>query len=143
PPCQPGAFYSNPPPLQALFFVNPLIYKAFSETTAAELGRIIGRLEKPSSLSFQFQGDSREALLSSLADVGGTQLEDEAAVHNCTIYTYASGADQIPGSRCVAREPRLVEDRGNWHGFGGLQLDVGNIGRQLTITQTVSRRAVS
>jgi hypothetical protein len=41
PPCQPGAFYLNPPSGQPLFSSNSLIFKEFSERTAPEVVRII------------------------------------------------------------------------------------------------------
>ena len=41
PPCQRGAFYSNPPPVQP-FIANLLIYKRFCLMTAPEVVRIIG-----------------------------------------------------------------------------------------------------
>ncbi|MAX89113.1 MAG: hypothetical protein CMK99_00005, partial [Pseudomonas sp.] len=41
-PCQPGAFYSNAPSVQALFFANFLIYKRFRQRPAPEKVRIIG-----------------------------------------------------------------------------------------------------
>ncbi|MCJ0975658.1 hypothetical protein MST27_20010, partial [Pseudomonas sp. PS1] len=43
PPCQLGAFYSNPPSVQALYLDNLLIYKWFFEGPAPEKVRIIGR----------------------------------------------------------------------------------------------------
>ena len=42
PPCQPGAFYSNPPSVQPFYFANLLIYKRFCLRTAPEVVRIIG-----------------------------------------------------------------------------------------------------
>ncbi|RRV64184.1 hypothetical protein EGI99_21090, partial [Stutzerimonas stutzeri] len=42
PPCQRGAFYSNPPPMQPLYLANLLIYKRFCLRTAPEVVRIIG-----------------------------------------------------------------------------------------------------
>src|SRR5690606_22770240 len=42
PPCQPGAFYSNPPPPQPLFSSNSLFNKEFSDPDAPEEVRIIG-----------------------------------------------------------------------------------------------------
>ncbi|MCQ4244449.1 hypothetical protein NAV25_05315, partial [Pseudomonas stutzeri] len=42
PPCQPGAFYSNPPSVQHFYFANLLIYKRFCLRTAPEVVRIIG-----------------------------------------------------------------------------------------------------
>jgi hypothetical protein len=42
PPCQPGAFYSNPPPVQPFYLANLLIYKRFYLRTAPEVVRIIG-----------------------------------------------------------------------------------------------------
>ncbi|WP_258188519.1 hypothetical protein, partial [Stutzerimonas stutzeri] len=42
PPCQRGAFYSNPPPVQPFYLANLLIYKRFCLRTAPEVVRIIG-----------------------------------------------------------------------------------------------------
>ena len=42
PPCQRGAFYSNPPPAQPFYLANLLIYKRFCLRTAPEVVRIIG-----------------------------------------------------------------------------------------------------
>ncbi|HAJ88296.1 MAG TPA: hypothetical protein DCP33_15605, partial [Pseudomonas sp.] len=42
PPCQRGAFYSNPPPVQPFYVANLLIYKRFCLRTAPEVVRIIG-----------------------------------------------------------------------------------------------------
>ncbi|WP_278349464.1 hypothetical protein, partial [Stutzerimonas kunmingensis] len=42
PPCQPGAFYLNPPSVQPFYFANLLIYKRFFLRTAPEVVRIIG-----------------------------------------------------------------------------------------------------
>ncbi|POH80949.1 hypothetical protein CXK91_20305, partial [Stutzerimonas stutzeri] len=42
PPCQPGAFYSNPPPVQPFYLANLLICKRFCLRTAPEVVRIIG-----------------------------------------------------------------------------------------------------
>jgi len=42
PPCQPGAFYSNLPSVQALTLANFLIYKRFRLRPAPEKVRIIG-----------------------------------------------------------------------------------------------------
>ncbi|MEK0364493.1 hypothetical protein V6943_19045, partial [Pseudomonas sp. CBC3] len=42
PPCQPGAFYSNSPSVQALDLDNFLIYKRFRQGPAPEKVRIIG-----------------------------------------------------------------------------------------------------
>ncbi|MBU0562384.1 MAG: hypothetical protein KJ890_02370 [Gammaproteobacteria bacterium] len=42
PPCQPGAFYSNPRSVQPFYFDNLLIYKRFFLRTAPEVVRIIG-----------------------------------------------------------------------------------------------------
>ncbi|RRV69525.1 hypothetical protein EGI99_05605, partial [Stutzerimonas stutzeri] len=42
PPCQRGAFYSNPPPMQPFYLDNLLIYKRFCLRTAPEVVRIIG-----------------------------------------------------------------------------------------------------
>src|SRR5690606_38128550 len=52
-PCQPGAFYSNPPSGQPLFSSNPLIFKEFSERTAPEVVRIIGQPFRPSTCFLQ------------------------------------------------------------------------------------------
>ncbi|RRW23548.1 hypothetical protein EGJ36_15155, partial [Stutzerimonas stutzeri] len=42
PPCQRGAFYSNPPPVQPFYLANLLIYKRFCLRAAPEVVRIIG-----------------------------------------------------------------------------------------------------
>ncbi|MEK1907225.1 MAG: hypothetical protein AAAB13_15720, partial [Pseudomonas sp.] len=49
PPCQPGAFYSNPPPEQPLFSSNSLFIKEFSDQAAPEEVRIIGLQNFPST----------------------------------------------------------------------------------------------
>src|SRR5690606_27531153 len=60
PPCQPGAFYSNPPSGQPLFSFNPLIYKEFSERTAPEVVRIIGQTFIPSTAFLNIHSDFTE-----------------------------------------------------------------------------------
>ena len=54
PPCQPGAFYSNLPSVQALIFANFLIYKRFRLRPAPEKVRIIGAMILPSTVVLQF-----------------------------------------------------------------------------------------
>ncbi|MBU1460070.1 MAG: hypothetical protein KKC89_10975, partial [Gammaproteobacteria bacterium] len=54
PPCQPGAFYSNSPSVQALFFANFLIYKRFRQRPAPEKVRIIGTQIPTSTVVFVF-----------------------------------------------------------------------------------------
>ena len=49
PPCQPGAFYSNSPSVQALNLANLLIYKRFRPRPAPEKVRIIGRQNEAST----------------------------------------------------------------------------------------------
>ncbi|MGE8358356.1 MAG: hypothetical protein ACN6P4_00030, partial [Pseudomonas sp.] len=41
-PHQPGAFYSNPPPVQPFISSNSLFHKEFSDQAAPEVVRIIG-----------------------------------------------------------------------------------------------------
>ncbi|MGE6638556.1 hypothetical protein ACQKEJ_06155, partial [Stutzerimonas stutzeri] len=54
PPCQPGAFYSNPPSMQAFIFANFLIYKRFRLRPAPEKVRIIGTQKTTSTVGFGF-----------------------------------------------------------------------------------------
>ena len=54
PPCQPGAFYSNSPSVQALFFANFLIYKRFRQRPAPEKVRIIGTQIPTSTVVLRF-----------------------------------------------------------------------------------------
>ena len=54
PPCQPGAFYSNLPSVQALILANFLIYKRFRLRPAPEKVRIIGAMILPSTVVCSF-----------------------------------------------------------------------------------------
>ncbi len=53
-PSKPGAFYSNPPPVQPLFSSKLLFYKGFSEAVTLEVVRIIGPQSAPSTANCRF-----------------------------------------------------------------------------------------
>ncbi|MAX90633.1 MAG: hypothetical protein CMK99_07820, partial [Pseudomonas sp.] len=55
PPCQPGAFYSNSPSVQAFIFANFLIFKRFRQRPAPEKVRIIGTQILTSTVLFGLQ----------------------------------------------------------------------------------------
>src|SRR5690606_21175010 len=56
PPCQPGAFYVNPPSVQAFNLANFLIYKRFCRRPAPEKVRIIGTSDLTSTAIGRFLG---------------------------------------------------------------------------------------